>query len=111
MTGGLIRGITRYPLIGSSTIVLLAVAGGGEAKAQDVQQLEAQMKAMQAQMRDLQRQVAEAKAAAASAKGSGDNLDLNVKWKGAPELPETSNEGNIARSHLRASARPRGQQG
>jgi len=94
MTGGLIRGIMRYLLIGSSTIALLAVAGGGEAKAQSVQQLEAQMKAMQAQMRDLQRQVAEAKAAAASAHGgSGDNLDLKVKWKGAPEL--SSSDGKF----------------
>jgi phosphate-selective porin OprO/OprP len=94
MTGGLFRGITRYLLIGSSTIALLAVAGGGEAKAQNVQALEAQMKAMQAQMQELQRQVAEAKAAAASANGgSGDNLDLKVKWKGAPEL--SSSDGKF----------------
>ncbi|MGH6793051.1 MAG: OprO/OprP family phosphate-selective porin [Methyloceanibacter sp.] len=57
-----------------------------------MQQLEAAMRAMQAQMQELQRQVAEAKAAAAAAKsaaasgGGGDDLDLKVKWKGAPEL-------------------------
>ena len=42
------------------------------------------MRAMQAQMAALQKEVQEAKAAAADA-GGGD-LDLNVKWKGAPEL-------------------------
>jgi phosphate-selective porin OprO/OprP len=90
MTGGPIRGIRRYLLIGSSSIALLAGAGGGEANAQNVQQLEAQMQAMQAQMQELQRQVAEAKAAAAEAKGGGgDNLDLKLKWKGAPELSST----------------------
>jgi phosphate-selective porin OprO/OprP len=57
------------------------------ANAADVQQLEAQMQAMQAQLRELQQQVSEAKAQAASAKGgNGDNLDLKVKWKGAPQL-------------------------
>jgi len=65
MTGGLMRGITRYLLIGSSSVAILVAAGAGEAKAQDVKQLEAQMQAMQAQMRDLQRQVAEAKEALA----------------------------------------------
>jgi len=94
MTGGLTRGITRYLLIGTSTIALLAVAGGGEAKAQDVKQLEAQMRAMQAQMQELQRQVGEAKAAAASAQSShSDGLDLKVKWKGAPEL--SSSDGKF----------------
>ena len=45
------------------------------------------MKAMQAQMRAMQQQVNQAKADAAAAKGSnGENLDLKVKWKGAPQL-------------------------
>jgi phosphate-selective porin OprO/OprP len=80
-------------LIGSSSVAILVASGAGEAKAQDVKQLEAQMQAMQAQMRDLQRQVAEAKEAAASAKGGGDGLDLKVKWKGAPEL--SSSDGKF----------------
>lgn len=82
------------------------VAGGlvlaGNAMAQgsaSVEQLEAEMKAMQEQMRTLQRRVDEAKSQAEAAewaaeqsvarskdKGSGDDLDLKVKWKGAPEL-------------------------
>lgn len=72
--------------------------------APSVQQLEAEMKAMQDQMRTLQRRVEEAKSQAAAAEWaasqsiaksrssgegggkSGDDLDLKVKWKGAPEL-------------------------
>jgi phosphate-selective porin OprO/OprP len=63
-----------------------------ESRAADVRQLEATMEAMQAQLKDLQRQINEAKQQAAAAKassrngGGGDNLDLKVKWKGAPEL-------------------------
>ena len=89
MTGGLTKGVSRYLLAGASAVAILA-ASGSVARAGDVQQLEAAMRAMQAQMQDLQKQVAEAKAAAAAAKGSnGDNLDLKVKWKGAPELSST----------------------
>jgi phosphate-selective porin OprO/OprP len=86
-----LRTVNRYVLAGASAIGILAF-GSPEAKAaSDVQQLEAAMRAMQAQMRDLQRQVGEAKAAAAAAKasgggGTGDDLDLKVRWRGAPEL-------------------------
>ena len=83
----------------------LAVALGGlvfssAAMAQsspNVQQLESEMRAMQDQMRVLQRRVEEAKERAAAAEWaasqkvappakSGDDIDLKVKWKGAPEL-------------------------
>jgi phosphate-selective porin OprO and OprP len=71
-------------------LVLLSPA----AQAADVEQLEAQMRAMQAQLQELQRQVADAKLAAASAKSdAGDDLDLKVKWKGAPEL--SSSDGKF----------------
>ena len=90
MIGGLIRDTGRYLLAGASVAAILACSAPA-AKAADVQQLEAAMRAMQAQMQELQRQVAEAKAAAASAKaaagsGGGNDLDLKVKWKGAPEF-------------------------
>ena len=87
MIGGL-RKTSLYLLAGASAIGILA-SGGTAAKAGSVQELEAQMQAMQAQMRDLQRQVSQAKAEAASAKSGGggyNDLDLKVKWKGAPEL-------------------------
>ena len=89
MIGGLIK-TNRYLLAGAGVIGLL-VASGTSARATDVQQLEATMRAMQAQMAALQKEVQEAKAAAASA-GGGD-LDLKVKWKGAPEL--SSSDGKF----------------
>jgi phosphate-selective porin OprO/OprP len=66
--------------------------------AQNVDQLESQLNAMQKQMRVLQQRVEEAKAQAAAAEWAAsqsvaaakqskhDDLDLKVKWKGAPEL-------------------------
>src|SRR3990170_3235810 len=89
MIGGLGK-IGRYLLAGAGVIGILA-AGGPPARAADVQQLEAAMKAMQAQMESLQRQVQEAKAAAAAAQtaaksGGASDVDLKVKWKGAPEF-------------------------
>lgn len=86
MIGGLGR-LSRYLLAGAGVIGLFAA--GTPASAQNVQQLEATMKAMQAQMESLQRQVQEAKAAASAAQaaaGTGEALDLKVKWKGAPEF-------------------------
>lgn len=102
----------RY-LLGSSVIALVA-ASGSSARAASNEQLEEQLRIMQAQIQQLQRQIEENKAAAASAraaaarseaaqsaaadsaaaakaaasKGGGekDDLDLKVKWKGAPEL-------------------------
>ncbi len=107
------RDIAPY-LISSSVIALLAASTSG-ANAASNEQLEAQLQAMQAQIQQLQRQIEENKAAASSAraaaarseaaqsaaaesaaaaqaaasKGGGekkDDLDLKVKWKGAPEL-------------------------
>ena len=107
------RDIAPY-LISSSVIALLAASTSG-ANAASNEQLEAQLQAMQAQIQQLQLQIEENKAAASSAraaaarseaaqsaaaesaaaaqaaasKGGGekkDDLDLKVKWKGAPEL-------------------------
>ena len=96
MTGGLSK-INRYLLAGAGVIGILAT-GGTSARATDVQQLEATLKAMQAQMAELQKQVQEAKAAANAAQtaaktGSDTDLDLKVKWKGAPEL--SSSDGKF----------------
>jgi len=91
MIGGL-RKTSLYLLAGASALGIL-VSAGTAAKAADTATLEAQMRAMQAQMQELQRQVQEAKAASASAKGGGDDLDLKVKWKGAPEL--SSSDGKF----------------
>jgi phosphate-selective porin OprO/OprP len=96
MIGGLSK-INRYLLAGAGVIGILA-AGSTSARATDVQQLEAMLKAMQAQMAVLQKQVQEAKAAAAAAQASaansgGSDLDLKVKWKGAPEL--SSSDGKF----------------
>jgi phosphate-selective porin OprO/OprP len=87
MIGGL-RKVNPYFL--AYAIGMLA-SSGSVAKAASVEQLEAAMQAMQAQMRSLQRQVDDAKAEASAARaaaksGGGDDLDLKVKWKGAPEL-------------------------
>ena len=86
MIGGL-RKTSLYLLAGASALGMLAI-GGTPAKAEaNTEQLEAAIRAMQAQMKDLQRQVNEAKQAAATPKsGGGEDLDLKVKWKGAPEL-------------------------
>jgi phosphate-selective porin OprO/OprP len=103
----------RY-LLGSSVIALVAASGSG-ARAASNEQLEEQLRIMQAQIQHLQRQIEENREAAAAArnaaarseaaksvavdaaaaaeaaasKGGGekkDDLDLKVKWKGAPEL-------------------------
>jgi phosphate-selective porin OprO/OprP len=94
MNGGLGK-FNRYLLAGAGVIGILA-GGGSAAKAASAEQLEAALKAMQAQMEELQKQVQEAKAAAAAAQsaansGSASDLDLKVKWKGAPEF--TSGDG------------------
>jgi phosphate-selective porin OprO and OprP len=91
MIGGL-RKTSLYLLAGASAFGLL-VSGGTAAKAESLEQLQAQMKAMQAQMQELQRQVEQAKAQSASSGGGGGDLDLKVKWKGAPEL--SSSDGKF----------------
>ena len=90
MRGGLARR-SRYLLAGASVIGLLA-ASAPEAKAQqaqDLQQIQAQIQEMQATIQALEKQVQDAKAQAAAAKtaaaeGGKSDLDLKVKWRGAP---------------------------
>ena len=92
MRGGLEKH-GRYLLAGASVIGLLA-ASAPEAKAQqaqDLQQIQAQIQEMQATIQALQKQVQDAKAQAAAANATAatagkSDLDLKVKWKGAPEL-------------------------
>jgi phosphate-selective porin OprO/OprP len=89
MNGGLGK-LSRYLLAGASVIGLLAF-GVPEAKAQNLQEIQAQIDQMQATIKALQRQVQDAKAEAAAATNAAANagvsdLDLKVKWKGAPEF-------------------------
>jgi phosphate-selective porin OprO/OprP len=89
MIGGLGKS-NRYLLAGASVIGILAV-GLPEAKAQDLKAIQSQIDSLQATVRELQKQVADAKTQAAAAKsavasGAKDDLDLKIKWKGAPEL-------------------------
>jgi phosphate-selective porin OprO and OprP len=89
MIGGLSK-INRYLLAGAGAIGLLAAAMSG-AKAQDLKEIQAQIEQMQATIKALEQQVQDAKAQASAAKtaaesGGMSDLDLKVKWKGAPEL-------------------------
>ena len=89
MIGGLGK-LSRYLLAGTGVIGLLA-SGVPEAKAQDLKAIQAQINAMQDTIKALQKQVQDAKSQAAAANtaaanASGSDLDLKVKWKGAPEL-------------------------
>jgi phosphate-selective porin OprO/OprP len=89
MNGGLSK-INRYLLAGAGAIGLLS-AGTPAAKAQNLQEIQAQINAMQATIKSLEKQVQDAKAQAsaaqsAAAEGSKNDLDLKVKWKGAPEF-------------------------
>lgn len=82
----------------ASSIIAIAAASASSARADNMEHLEAQLETMQAQIRQLQRQIEENKAAAESAKWEAkaaksaaesdkkDDLDLKVKWRGAPEL-------------------------
>ena len=89
MNGGLGK-ISRYLLAGASVVGLMAI-GAPEAKAQNMQEIQAQINQMQATIKALQKQVEDAKSQAAAAQttadsAKGSDLDLKVKWKGAPEL-------------------------
>ena len=88
MIGGLQK--TSLCLLAGVSVFGILGSGATTAQAANMEQLQAQMRTMQAQMRELQRQVNLAKAEAASAKASADaggsDLDLKVKWKGAPQL-------------------------
>src|SRR3990170_3382355 len=90
MIGGLSK-INRYLLAGAGAIGILA-AGVPAASAQDLKEIQAQIDSMQATIKSLQKQVEDAKAQAAAANAAaesagGSDLDLKVKWKGAPEFP------------------------
>jgi phosphate-selective porin OprO and OprP len=95
MAGGLTK-LSGYLLAGASVIGLSVAAP--EARAQDLQQIQAQIEDMQATIKALQQQVQDAKAQAAAANAaaanSGGDLDLKVKWKGAPEL--SSSDGKFS---------------
>jgi len=91
MIGGL-RTTSRYLLAGASVIGLLAM-GTPEAKAQNMQEIQAQIDQMQATIKALQKQVQDAKAqasaanaTAADAAAKGSDIDLKVAWKGAPQF-------------------------
>ncbi len=92
MTGGLRK--FNSCLLAAAGIAALAMAGSTQAKAQDVQDLHSQIQAMQAAIKNLERQVASAQAQAASAQaaaassggGGKSDLDLKVRWRGAPEF-------------------------
>src|SRR5262245_36801053 len=90
MTGGL-KKISRYLLASAGVIGIFVTASEAKAQSQqDLQQIQAQIQQMQATIQALQKQVADAKAQAAAANATaasaGGDLDLKVKWKGAPEL-------------------------
>src|SRR5262245_52104448 len=90
MTGGL-KKISRYLLARAGGIGIFAAAPEAKAQSQqDLQQIQAQIQQMQATIQALQKQVADAKAQAAAANATaasaGGDIDLKVKWKGAPEL-------------------------
>src|SRR5262245_4481154 len=90
MTGGL-KKISRYLLASAGVIGIFVAAPEAKAQSQqDLQQIQAQIQQMQATIQALQKQVADAKAQAAAANATaasaGGDIDLKVKWKGAPEL-------------------------
>jgi phosphate-selective porin OprO and OprP len=81
---------SRYLLAGASVIGLLAI-GVPEAKAQNMQEIQAQIDQMQATIKALQKQVQDAKAQASAAQttadsAKGSDIDLKVAWKGAPQF-------------------------
>lgn len=95
-----LRTSSRRALIGAAVFAILAFETPAS-RAQDLEAVQAQIEALQATVKDLQRQVAEAKAEAAAARAAAaasvevkaassasahKELDLKVKWKGAPEF-------------------------
>ncbi len=96
MIGGRTK-LSGYLLASAGVIGLFAAAPA--ARAQNLQDIQAQIEDMQATIKALQKQVADAKAQAAAANAAAANagvsdLDLKVKWKGAPEL--SSNDGKFS---------------
>lgn len=88
MVGGLSK-INRFLLAGVGAIAMSAADATG-AGAQDLQEIQAQIQQMQATIKALEKQVQDAKAQASAAQtaaaDSKSDIDLKVKWKGAPEL-------------------------
>ena len=77
-------------LAGASLIGILTI-GLPEAKAQSLQEIQAQIDSMQATIKALQKQVQDAKAQASAAQtttesAKGSDIDLKVAWKGAPHF-------------------------
>ena len=107
MIGGL-RTTSRYLLAGASVIGLLAI-GAPEAKAQNMQEIQAQIDQMQATIKALQKQVQDAKAQASAAQttadsAKGSDIDLKVAWKGAPQF--SSADGKKFGSRSAGVSRP-----
>jgi phosphate-selective porin OprO/OprP len=81
---------SRCALTSLGAVAVLTI-GIEAAKAEDLKAIQGQIEAMQAQIKALQKQVQEAQAQAVAAKsaaasGAKSDLDLKVKWKGAPEF-------------------------
>jgi phosphate-selective porin OprO and OprP len=92
MNGGL-KKINGLLLAGAGAAGLwgIGVTDAGAQNAQELQAIQAQIEQMQATIKALQKQVQDAQAQAASAQaaassGGMSDLDLKVKWKGAPEF-------------------------
>jgi phosphate-selective porin OprO/OprP len=93
--------LSRTLLASAGMVGLLAFGATGEAKAENLQQIQSQIDSLNATIRQLQKQVQDAQAQAASANaaakssggGGGGDIDLKVKWKGAPEF--SSSDGKF----------------
>src|SRR5262245_905713 len=93
MNGGLNK-MSRLLLAGAGAVGLWGIgvtSAGAQQSAQELQAIQAQIEQMQATIKALQKQVQDAQAQAASAQaaassGGMSDLDLKVKWKGAPEF-------------------------
>ena len=73
-------------------------SAGAQQSAQELQAIQAQIEQMQATIKALQKQVQDAQAQAGAAKaaaesGGKSDIDLKVKWKGAPEF--SSSDGKF----------------
>jgi phosphate-selective porin OprO/OprP len=92
MNGGL-KKMSRLLLAGAGAVGLwgIGISSASAQSAQELQTIQAQIEQMQATIKSLQKQVQDAQAQAASAQaaassGGMSDIDLKVKWKGAPEF-------------------------
>jgi phosphate-selective porin OprO/OprP len=91
MNGGLNK-LNRLLLAGAGAVGLwgIGVTSAGAQSAQELQAIQAQIQQMQATIKALEKQVQDAKGQAAAAQtaasDSKSDIDLKVKWKGAPEF-------------------------